>query len=111
MIKKLNNAAKYKLYKHHQSNNDEQESENPFLKLEKGEEVKFIWRVLQALNPEFKEILVMKYLNEFSYNTISEFLHIPRGTVMSRLYYARKAFKDKYYELVGDSTTEEVVNE
>ena len=111
MIKKLNTSAKYKMYKHQQSDNNEPDSADPFLQLEKGEEVKLIWRVLQELRPEFKEILIMKYLNEFSYNTISEFLHIPRGTVMSRLYYARKAFKDKYYELVKDPTTEEVVNE
>jgi len=107
MIKKKSNSSKYKSYKHHHAS-IEDDSNNPSLKLEKEEENELIWHVLQKLSPEFREILVIKYLNEFCYDTISELLDIPRGTVMSRLYYARKAFKDKYHEFKKNETSEEV---
>ncbi|MCA1639773.1 MAG: hypothetical protein LC768_15845 [Acidobacteria bacterium] len=37
----------------------------------------------------------MKYLDGLSYEELSERLKIPRGTVMSRLYYVRKQLQAK----------------
>jgi RNA polymerase sigma-70 factor (ECF subfamily) len=34
--------------------------------------------------------VTLKYLDGFSYDEIAELLEIPRGTVMSRLFYARR---------------------
>ena len=108
MNKKKNYSSKYKKLKRDESDIHESDCNSPFLKLERDEEVELIWQVLQKLNPEFREILVMKYLNEFCYDTISELLEIPRGTVMSRLYHARKAFKNNYYVFLKNETPEEV---
>ena len=69
---------------------------SPAVLAEKGEEKVRIWLVLECLSPEFREILMMKYLEGLSYLDIASLLKIPRGTVMSRLYNARKAFKQKY---------------
>lgn len=71
-------------------------AEPPSLLLEQGEEQRAVWRALQSLKPEFREILALKYLHERSYEQIAEGLQIPRGTVMSRLYHARRAFRDSY---------------
>jgi RNA polymerase sigma-70 factor (ECF subfamily) len=71
---------------------------NPETKLEKDEDKRKIWEVIQQLKPEFREILMLKYAGEKNYEEISKILGIPRGTVMSRLYYARMAFKVKYLE-------------
>lgn len=60
------------------------------------EEKSKIQELLYSLKPEFKEILILKYFNEMSYEEIGTLLSIPRGTVMSRLYNARKAFHDTY---------------
>jgi len=109
MLKKKSNSSKYRKYQYSHSKYSECDTDSPTVILEKEEEIKLIRHILQELSPEFREILVMKYLNEFSYNTISELLKIPRGTVMSRLYYARKAFKDKYNELNKNGNSEEVV--
>lgn len=70
----------------------------PSFLLEQGEERQLVWRVLQGLKPSFREILTMKYVDDASYEAISRNLKIPRGTVMSRLYHARKAFRDAYLE-------------
>lgn len=55
---------------------------------------------LAALKFEFREILTLKYQRDHDYAELSELLGIPRGTVMSRLYHARKAFHAAYLERV-----------
>jgi RNA polymerase sigma-70 factor (ECF subfamily) len=45
------------------------------------------------LSLEFREILALKYLRDHDYATLAQLLGIPRGTVMSRLFHARKAFQ------------------
>jgi RNA polymerase sigma-70 factor, ECF subfamily len=37
----------------------------------------------------------LKYLDGFSYQELAEYLEIPRGTVMSRLFYARQKLQAK----------------
>ena len=44
---------------------------------------------LEGINPEQAAVLRL-LANEASYREISEALGIPKGTVMSRLYYARR---------------------
>lgn len=69
---------------------------DPGVVLERQEESQQVWRVLGMLDTEFREILILKYLRDMDYAAISRQLGIPRGTVMSRLYYARKAFMKQY---------------
>ena len=57
---------------------------------------------LSSLQLEFREILALKYMRGYDYNTLSALIGIPRGTVMSRLYHARKAFQAAYAEQTGD---------
>jgi RNA polymerase sigma-70 factor (ECF subfamily) len=45
---------------------------------------------LLALTPEDRELITLKYLDGLSYQELANLLQIPRGTVMSRLFYARK---------------------
>ena len=53
---------------------------------------------LGALRPEEREIIVLRDIDGYSYAEISELLECPLGTVMSRLYYARKHMKDMLEE-------------
>jgi RNA polymerase sigma-70 factor (ECF subfamily) len=57
---------------------------------EKTETREMVWRALNQLSEKDREILVLKEFNDFSYKEISEVLNIPIGSVMSRLFYARK---------------------
>jgi RNA polymerase sigma-70 factor, ECF subfamily len=66
---------------------------DPSALVEQDEEQQLVWRLLQELSPEQREILAMKYFHGLRYEEISNLLEIPRGTVMSRLYAARKAFR------------------
>jgi RNA polymerase sigma-70 factor (ECF subfamily) len=71
--------------------------------LEQREEQRRVHRALESLKPEHREILVMKYVQERRYEEIAGVLGIPRGTVMSRLYYARMALRDEYLKLDRDT--------
>jgi RNA polymerase sigma-70 factor, ECF subfamily len=54
-----------------------------------------------TLKPEFREIIMMFHFEEMKYHEIAETLDIPIGTVMSRLFHARRALKNVLAEGVG----------
>lgn len=53
-----------------------------------------VHRGLAAIDPAQREILIMKELEGLSYQEIAAALHIPEGTVASRLFHARRALRD-----------------
>lgn len=55
---------------------------------------------LKELKEKDREVLVLKHYQDCSYKEIAEILDIPIGTVMSRLYSARKKMSEK---LKGES--------
>ncbi len=58
-----------------------------------------LWRGLEKIGEEHREIIVLKELQGFRYSEIASILEIPEGTVASRLYHARRALKDALLEL------------
>ena len=79
---------------------------DPSAQLEQEEEQQRVWRLLHELKPEHREILAMKYLNGQPYEEKAYVLAIPSGTVMSRLYAARKAFRQAHERSVKIAATE-----
>jgi len=75
---------------------DTGKDDNALSRIESREGYRNIHEILHSLKPEFKEILIHKYFNDMTYEEIGTLLNIPRGTVMSRLYNARRAFHDVY---------------
>lgn len=84
------------------------DSRDFFDTLARKEQHKVIQDLLQSLKPEFREILMLKYFNAMNYNEIGTLLAIPRGTVMSRLYHARKAFHRVYVKRQREGRHESV---
>lgn len=60
-----------------------------------GVEAALLERALRELSPEDRELLTLKHLDGLRYDELAQRLGIPSGTVMSRLYYARKRFQQK----------------
>ena len=61
-----------------------------------SEELKVkVEEALFQLNDSDREIIILKEFQETSYKEISELLDIPIGTVMSKLYYARKRLAER----------------
>ena len=48
---------------------------------------------LKRLRPKDREIIILQHLQDYSYQEIADLLDIPIGTVMSRLYTARRALR------------------
>ena len=59
------------------------------------EEIMSLEKALFELPTEAREIIALKYLDGLSYLELAELLQIPKGTVMSRLYSARKELQSK----------------
>lgn len=60
---------------------------------------------LDSLKPEFREVILMKHLQEMNYNDIASALNVPAGTVMSRLFHARKALAAEMEAVRDDFST------
>lgn len=71
---------------------------DPAAELVKRANSQLVHQALQELPFDYREILVLRELEEFSYKEIADLLDIPVGTVMSRLSRARR---DLYAALVA----------
>jgi len=65
------------------------------LKTEKDDrEMKeILWKGISSLSLEQREVILLRYFQQFSYQEIAEILERPVGTVMSSLYYAKRHLK------------------
>jgi RNA polymerase sigma-70 factor (ECF subfamily) len=63
---------------------------DPNLLLLKGEDHERVRQALDALPIEFREVTVLREMEDLSYKEIAEVTQVPMGTVMSRLARARK---------------------
>jgi len=57
---------------------------------------------VNALVPDFKEVLILKDMQDLSYEEISAILKVPTGTVKSRLFRAREAVKVCLKRVMGE---------
>jgi RNA polymerase sigma-70 factor, ECF subfamily len=53
-----------------------------------------VWKAIGQLPEKFREIIILSHFEEMSYDQIAQTLEIPRGSVMSRLYYARLKLRE-----------------
>lgn len=61
-----------------------------------------IQAALMLLSPEFRMAIVLSDVEEFSYKEIAEIMDCPVGTVMSRLYRARRQLQQHLFEHARD---------
>jgi RNA polymerase sigma-70 factor (ECF subfamily) len=71
------------------------DARGPAALAEMTEEVAWMYRALERLPVKDREILALRHFQELSYAEIAEALDIPIGTVMSRLFYARRKLKER----------------
>ena len=64
---------------------------------------RLINQALGQLPPEFREVVVLREMEELSYKEIAAIANIPIGTVMSRLARARKLLLHSLRQLGGES--------
>lgn len=60
-----------------------------------------IQKLLKSLSPDLRITLVLREVEQFSYEEISAITHVPVGTVRSRLHAAREKFRDLWMNATG----------
>lgn len=63
-----------------------------------------IEQVFSQLSDEHRAVITLREIDGLDYEDIAAALGVPRGTVMSRLFYARKALQEALREYAPDST-------
>jgi RNA polymerase sigma-70 factor, ECF subfamily len=58
-----------------------------------------LWKGLEQVGTDHREVLVLKELQGLRYHEIAEILDIPEGTVASRLFHARRALREALEEM------------
>ena len=71
----------------------EEDALDPLALALKSGEIDLVQQSLEQLSAEFREIIVLRDLEELSYKQIAEVINVPLGTVMSRLARARERLK------------------
>lgn len=82
----------------------DEDSMNPSALALKSGEVEMLRESLEELPEEFREVIVLRDLEEMSYKQIAEVINVPLGTVMSRLARARGRLKRLLYSRVKDKS-------
>jgi len=71
------------------------EAPPPSAGAEHDEVVQLLRRGFERLSARDREILALRHFQELSYKDIAQALSIPEGTVMSRLFHARRRLRDE----------------
>ncbi len=70
--------------------------------LELDEERQIVHRVLNTLPPDYRAIMVLRHFQQLAYEEIAEVLSLSLPQVKTRLFRARKMFKDRFTAYLGD---------
>jgi RNA polymerase sigma-70 factor (ECF subfamily) len=78
--------AEYDPRRHHSS--------SPDIIVEADETKREVWAAIEKLSYDHREIIILRHFEDLPYDEIARLLGIPIGSVMSRLYYARKKLRE-----------------
>ena len=78
------------------------QTEDAFRVVRRRELSERIHKALDQLTQEHRAVILLREVEGLSYDEISETLGVPRGTVMSRLHYARGRLRGLLKDLVGN---------
>ena len=76
-------------------------SEGPSAHIERDERARQVQAALDALDDEFRTVVVLRDIEDLAYDEIGAILDIPEGTVKSRLSRAREALRERLKEVLG----------
>lgn len=69
--------------------------------MEEAELRQALQRCIEALTPEFREVIVLRDMQDMSYDEVGSILKVREGTVKSRLFRARDAVRDCVRKAMG----------
>jgi RNA polymerase sigma-70 factor, ECF subfamily len=75
---------------------------DPFAALDRARLVEAMQRCLDELPPHHRTVIVLREVEGMSYEEIAEAMEVPKGTIMSRLFHARRKMQRMLREHFGD---------
>ena len=72
----------------------------PDREMERGEIMKVFHEALDELSPEHRLAITLREVDGLSYEEIAETMKCRKGTVMSRIFYARQKMQERLKELL-----------
>ncbi len=73
---------------------DVDDSFTPEVVAERNETKDRLWKAIGKLDQKHREVIILRHFQNLSYEQMAQILFCSRGTVMSRLYYARQRLKE-----------------
>lgn len=70
------------------------DSFEPEVIADRNETKKAVWKAIARLDDKHREVIILRHFRNLSYEQMAEALFCNKGTVTSRLYYARKRLKE-----------------
>lgn len=67
---------------------------DPEMVAQRNETKDRIWRAISQLDDKHREVIVLRHFQDMSYDEMAQVLFCNRGTVTSRLFYARQRLKE-----------------
>jgi RNA polymerase sigma-70 factor, ECF subfamily len=93
-LRKRNVRVEYAVQTKQSTKGNLETSDSPEYIVEADEAKKAIWAAIDKLPYDHREIIILRHFEDMSYEEIAGILGIAVGSVMSRLYYARKKLRD-----------------
>ncbi len=75
---------------------------SPSFSIERTERQTLVQLALSKLSPEYRQVLVLKEMEDMKYEEIAAMVKIPVGTVRSRIHRGRAELKEILERLLGD---------
>lgn len=76
----------------------------PIEELEHNELKKKVQESIEKLSPEYREIIILRHMNGFSYEDIASITGLPLGTVKNRIFRARQILKEHLNQYLVSET-------
>src|SRR5439155_22040232 len=74
--------------------------DEPFHRVRSAEIGRRVEEAMRELTPDHRAVILLREMEGLSYEEISRVLDCPKGTVMSRLHYARRQLQSRLRELL-----------
>jgi len=97
---------KYSLFP--KSSEDVRDRHDEFEQIEQNEAKQIVQQALQDLEPKFRAVVVLRLIEGYSTKETARILHLPEGTVLSRLARAQKKMSQYLSQDLGGSNEPQV---
>ncbi len=74
-------------------NSENVSRQDGFRNLSQQETRIYIWRVVENIPPKFRELILLRYIQELKYEEIAQITELPVGTIKNRIFKAKELLK------------------